>query len=303
MPAFFIKSRENMTPAKQSLIQINIAVILFGGTTLFSKLISLPASNITCFRAAIGCVALALFVLLRRESFRLQNRQEYFWMIVIGLVMGMHWVSFFHSMQISTVAIGIVSMFTFPVMTALIEPLVDKVRYRLSDFICAFAVLGGIILIVPEFSVENDVAMGLVWGCLAAAGLTARNIIVRKKLKHVSSIVCMWYQLVVTFLMLSPFISYEYDLLEDNRLLYLALLGVFFTAIPHSLIVASLKNLRATTVSLISCTQPFYSIVIAAIAIGEIPEVKVIIGGVIIIASALYESVKATKEPDQLQEV
>ncbi len=294
-----------MTPAKQSLIQINIAVILFGGTTLFSKLISLPASNITFFRALIGCIALVIIILVSKEKFRLQSWQEYFWVVFIGLLMGMHWVSFFHSMQISTVAIGIVAMFTFPVMTALIEPLVDKEKYKLSDFFCALAVLAGIVLIVPEFTIENNIVLGLLWGSLAAAGLTARNIIVRKKLKHIPSIVCMWYQLLITFLMLLPFISFEYDLLEDNRLWYLILLGIFFTAIPHSLIVASLKSLRATTVGLISCMQPFYSILIAAIAIGEIPEVKVIIGGGIIIATALYESKKAAKGPvpEQLQEV
>ncbi len=298
-----------MNPEKHSLIQINIAVILFGGTTLFSKLISLPAANITFFRALVGCSALLIFILLRKEKLRLQNMQEYFWMLVIGLVMGMHWVSFFHSMQVSTIAIGIVAMYTFPVMTALIEPLVDKNKYRLSDFMCAGAVLAGIAMIVPEFTLQNDVVMGLLWGCLAAAGLTARNIIVRKKLRHIPSIVCMGYQLLITFLMLLPFISFEYDLLADNRMQYLVLLGIFFTAIPHSLIVASLKNLRATTVGLISCMQPFYSIVIAALVIGELPKGNVIIGGVIIITTALYESKRATKKPkqqedvDQLQEI
>ncbi len=292
-----------MNPEKQSLVQINIAVILFGGTTLFSKLISLPAANITFFRAVVGCSALLIFILLRREKLRLQNMQEYLWMLVIGVVMGIHWVSFFHSMQVSTIAIGIVAMYTFPVMTALIEPLVEKSKYRISDFICAGAVLAGIVMIVPEFTLQNDVVMGLLWGCLAAAGLTARNIIVRKKLKHISSIVCMGYQLLITFLMLLPFISFEYDLLADSRLLYLVLLGIFFTAIPHSLIVASLKNLRATTVGLISCMQPFYSIVIAALVIGEFPKGNVIVGGVIIIATALYESKRATKKPKQQQDV
>ncbi len=292
-----------MNPEKQSLIQINIAVILFGGTTLFSKLISLPAANITFFRAVVGCSVLLIFILLCKEKLRLQNKQEYFWMLIIGLVMGIHWVAFFHSMQVSTIAIGIVSMYTFPVMTALIEPLVEKSKYRISDFICAGAVLAGIVMIVPEFTLQNDVVMGLLWGCVAAAGLTARNIIVRKKLKHISSIVCMGYQLLITFLMLLPFISFEYDLLADNRLLYLVLLGIFFTAIPHSLIVASLKNLRATTVGLISCMQPFYSIVIAALVIGEFPKENVIIGGVIIIATALYESKRATKKPKQQQDV
>ncbi len=66
-----------MTPVTQSLFQLNIAVILLGGTTLFAKLISLPAQTITLYRAIIGFLALALYIGLSRTDFRLKNGTEY----------------------------------------------------------------------------------------------------------------------------------------------------------------------------------------------------------------------------------
>ena len=67
-----------MTPITQSLVQLNSAVILLGGTTLFAKLISLPAQTITLYRAVIGFVALALFIRMSKTGYRLKNGQEYF---------------------------------------------------------------------------------------------------------------------------------------------------------------------------------------------------------------------------------
>jgi len=67
-----------MTPIAQSLVQLNSAVILLGGTTLFAKLISLPAQSITLYRAVIGFVALALFIRLSNTGYRLKNGREYF---------------------------------------------------------------------------------------------------------------------------------------------------------------------------------------------------------------------------------
>lgn len=62
-----------MTPVTQSLLQLNIAVMLLGGTTLFAKLISLPAQTITLHRAIIRFLTLALYIGLSRTDIRLKE--------------------------------------------------------------------------------------------------------------------------------------------------------------------------------------------------------------------------------------
>ena len=89
----------------------------------------------------------------------------------------------------------------------------------------------------------------------------------------------MCYQLVIISMMLLPFVSFQENLLIDNRLSLLLLLSVLFTATPHVLLVASLRYLKAATASLILCLHPVYSILFAAMLIYEIPSLKVILGG------------------------
>ena len=43
-----------MNPYKRSLIALHGSTLLFGGTALFAKLISLPAVDIIVFRSIIG---------------------------------------------------------------------------------------------------------------------------------------------------------------------------------------------------------------------------------------------------------
>ncbi len=47
-----------MTFVNKGLLQINISVLLLGGTALFAKLISLPAESITFYRSIFGGLAL-----------------------------------------------------------------------------------------------------------------------------------------------------------------------------------------------------------------------------------------------------
>ena len=42
--------------------------------------------------------------------------------------MGGHWITYFYALKFSNVAIGMLSLYTFPVMTALLEPFFIKVK-------------------------------------------------------------------------------------------------------------------------------------------------------------------------------
>lgn len=285
-----------MTSENKSILQINICVLLLGGTALFAKLISLPADAITFFRSIIGCLALVSIMIITRSTFRLQSSKDYWLIIFTGLLTGGHWVAYFHAIQLSTVAVGIISLYTFPIMTSFLEPLFDREMIRFGNIIRAAIVFFGILMIVPKFELSNQTTAGVLWGLASAALFSIRNITVRKKLSHISSKTTMCYQLVIISIMLLPFVSFQENLMVDSRLSLLVLLSVLFTATPHVLLVASLRYLKAATASLILCLHPVYSILFAAMLISETPSLKVIFGGMLIFGISVYESISVRAE-------
>ena len=281
-----------MTPVTKSLAQINIAVILLGGTTLFAKLISLPAHSITFYRAVIGFIALVFFIYLSKTEYRLKNRKEYLLMGIAGFLVGIHWVTFFHSIQISSVAVGILSLYTFPIITSFIEPLLEKRPIGLGSIAKAMVIFSGVSLMIPEFEASHRITLGVIWGIFSAVVFSIRNIMVRKTLAHIPGTVTMAYQLFIMVFVLLPFLSHSWNLCTNNRLILLIVLGILFTAVPHVLMVLSFRNLTVTTASLIMCLHPFYAIVFAIIILREVPNINVIGGGLIVIGVAIYETVR-----------
>ena len=75
----------------------------------------------------------------------------------------------------------------------------------------------------------------------------------------------------------------------------LLLLGTVFTALPHALIAASLRHLRAKTFSLIACMQPFYGVVLAVLLLGEQPTWGTLLGGLLITSASVYETLNTHK--------
>ena len=286
---------ENQIAIKKSLFQINVCVLLLGGTSLFAKLISLPADGITLFRSIFGSLALAVLIWATRTSFRLESGKDYTFVILTGLLTGGHWVTFFYAIQISTVAVGILSLYTFPIITSFLEPLFEKERIRSSNLLRAAIVFAGILLMIQQFELSNRITLGALCGLVSAALFSIRNILVRRKLSHLSGMTTMCYQLIVVSFMLLPIAPFEYSLFIDNRLPLLLLLGFVFTALPHVLLVTSLHHIKAATASLILCLHPMYSIIFAALLISEVPSPRVILGGLLIVSISVYESIGAQR--------
>ena len=270
-------------------------MILLGATALFSKIIPLSATDITFGRSLVAFAALALIVKLTEGRLRLHNARDYMVAIGLGLLMAAHWVTYFAAMQYSSVSVGMIALFTFPVLTVLIEPFFERIRLVWQDVISALVVLTGIALIVPEISLENDVTLGIVVGVVSAILYAFRNLIHRKHFRHHSGAKAMAYQTGVIFLCLIPFSSADVVQADQHTLLLLILLGTLFTALPHALIAASLKHLRAKTFSLVACMQPLYGVIMAVVLLNESPNWQTLLGGVLVISAAVYETVNAQK--------
>lgn len=189
--------QEQSTLIQKSLVQVNICVLLLGGTSLFAKLVNLPAGAITLYRSVFGFLALFALIFATRNASRPQSWKEYSMIIITGLLTGGHWVTFFHAIKISTVAVGILSLYTFPIITAFIEPLFDRETIQSGSLIRSGVVFTGILLMIPAFDLSNQITTGVLWGLASAALFSIRNILVRRQLAHLSSITTMCFQLII----------------------------------------------------------------------------------------------------------
>ncbi len=274
-------------------LQLHLAVLLFSGTALFSKLIPLPATEITALRAVLAGAALFTLLLLTGKRVRLQRGRDYLIVIGLGVLIGLHWATYFAGMQFSTVAIGMIAFFTYPVMTVLVEPLLVGQRPAPADLASALIVLLGVALLVPTPSLDSEVTQGVLLGVLSAALFTARNLLQRRYFAHYSGAQTMAYQTSVAAVMLLPWIEIPAGAMTATDGYMLVLLGLGFTALPHAMLSQSLRSLSAKTVSLVSCMQPLYATALAALLLAEWPDLKTLFGGGLILAAALYETARA----------
>ncbi|MDH5425627.1 MAG: DMT family transporter [Gammaproteobacteria bacterium] len=280
----------------EGLLSVHSAVFIFGLTALFSKFITLSAIEITLLRSVFAVIAIGVYIIYLKESLLLNSKRDYLIASILGFFLATHWVTYFHSMQISSVAIGIIALYTYPVITVFIEPFFHGERPHIKDILSAVVVLFGIYLLVPEFSIDNQTTLGVFWGVFSALLFSMRNIIHGRYFKAYPARHALFYQTLVVFILLLPFAGQIIPQVNQTQWLQLLLLGIVFTALPHTLFANSLLHLKAKTASLVACMQVVYGTLFAAIFLAEMPDWRTVIGGIIVISAAAYETVTSGKQ-------
>lgn len=286
-----------MPSFSRDLLQLHLSVLLFGGTALFSQLLPWSALDITVFRSAIAALTLAIIVKSQGHKLLLNSGRDYKVALLLGILVGLHWVTYFAAMQMSTVAIGMIAFFSYPVITVFLEPMFARQRPQGTDIICALVVLLGVYLLVPELSLANETTLGILLGVFSALLFALRNVLHKRLFSEYKGTQAMFYQTLVAAVMLAPFVEFDPRQMNGSELSLLLLLSVVFTATPHALLANSLRYLSAKTAGLISCLQPLYGTVLAALVLSQWPQGATIIGGILIVCAAAYETLSAGRKP------
>jgi len=271
-------------------LEIHLAVFLFGLAGLFGKLVALPATIIVFGRVAFGSLALFAFLKAQKTNIALHSSKDYGLFVLLGIVLAVHWTTFYESIQVSTVAIGLISFSTFPMFVTFLEPLLFKEKVKLRDLFLAVVTVFGATLVVPTFGLGNNVTQGVLWGLVSAATFALLSVLNRKAVKRYSSQIVALFQDFVATLVLLPFLFIVRPSFSIKDILLLIFLGVVLTAISHSLYINGMKHIKAHTASIIASLEPVYGIVFALALFHEVPSMMTVIGGVIILGAALYSS-------------
>lgn len=284
-----------MNNKTKALIQVNSAILIFSLAVLSGKLIPMAAPLLILCRSFIAVITLGIILKAKKHKILLDSKKDLLSLILFGVLLSGHWVLLFYSMQVSTVAISLICFFTYPIFASLLEPLFIKEKYKFTDLILAIIVLIGIIFVVPNIDLRDNMFIGVISGLASALLIAIRNIFCRKFSSKYSGSIIMFYQLiVVTFILAPTFFMWDISL-KINETIYLLAFGTIGTALAHTLLISSLAHLKATTTGIISSWQPVLSISFAALLLKEIPSIKTITGGMIILSAVIIETLRQGK--------
>lgn len=284
-----------MDNKKTSLLQIHIAVFLFGISGLFAKFIVQPSIIIVLGRVFFSSIFLLLGICISKEDLKFKNKKDLTIIFIMGIILAIHWCTFFQGIKFSTVAIGLLTFSTFPIFITFMEPFFFCEKLKKEDTFLAFMTFVGILFVIPSFQIKNEMTMGVIFGIISSFSYAVLSLLNKKYVKEYKGVIIAFYEQFISFVILLPFFFIIKPVIAEKEILLLLLLGIVFTGIAHTLFINSLKNIKTQTAGIISSLEPLYGILLSIFFLNEIPYIKEIVGGIIILGTVFYSTMKNLK--------
>nr|WP_321234698.1 DMT family transporter [uncultured Psychroserpens sp.] len=275
------------------VIWLTIATIFISTSGALGKFIDMPIAVIIWWRCALGAIFLLVFCKYKKIQLKINSGHDRLTFFIAALFLGAHWITYFHALKVSNVAIGMLSLFTFPVFTTLLEPLFSKEKLDPMHMVLGALVLLGVYFLVPDFDLESSQLQGVLWGIISAICYAIRTLMLKQHVSVYNGSMLMFYQVAILAAVLLPSLIILDTSAIKTQYPYVIILALVTTAIGHTLFVNSLNHFKASTVSIIASTQPVFGIIIAFLFLNEIPTLNTFLGGTLIISTVIIESIRS----------
>ncbi len=281
----------------RNLLILHFTVLIWGFTGVLGDLITVSALHLVWYRVLIAALTLFVYFKLSKQKVVVPwGKMLRF--LGVGMIVGLHWVCFFHAIKISTVSVTLVTLSSLTLFTAILEPLFNRKTIAIGDVVVGLVIIFGIYLI---FKFEFQYWQGIIFGLSAALCASLFSILNAKMVKQDSPTIITFYEMIGAFIGVSIIMLFSGQftvemVLSSTDWVYLLLLGSICTAFAYVLGVAVMKELSAFTVALTTNLEPVYGILLAIVILGhkETMSVGFYFGAVIILGAVfLYPLLKA----------
>lgn len=278
------------------LLELTLATCFISTSGVLGKYIDMPTEILIWWRSALAFIILFAYCRYKKIDLKLHSKKDRLPFMLSAFFMGAHWISYFYALKLSNVALGMLSLYTFPVIIALLEPLFIKIKFDPTHIVLGILVLLGIYILAPDFNLENSNVKGVFLGLLSAVFYALRILILKQHVATYNGTTLMVYQLLILTVLLAPFLFFKDTSTIKTEYPYVFILALLTTAIGHTLFIKKLQYFSVSTASIISSTQPVFGIILAFFFLNEIPTANTYIGGSLIIATVIIESIRSKKK-------
>jgi drug/metabolite transporter (DMT)-like permease len=275
-------------------LRLHFIVFLWGFSAILGKLVTIPATEMILFRAILAAAGMAIVIVLTKGTLNIP-KVEIVRLLLIGVIVAVHWISFFGSARISNVSVSLVGFATNSLWAALLEPWFNQKRIKKFELLLGLVVLGGLYII---FSFDFEYHAGLALGILAGFTSALFSVFNSRMVQRVPAFTITFYEMtgiVLTLTIVLPIYSWITGQTPQlsptfEDWVYIALLAGVCSIYAYSVAIELMKKISVFMIQLCLNLEPVYGIVMAVIIFKQEEKMgwNFYIGTVIIISAVAF---------------
>ncbi len=252
---------------------LHLIIFIWGFTGILGKLIHLSSEQIVWYRCFIAFISMFIALKILKLPIRIRSKKHLWATLGVGVLVAMHWWTFYQSIYLSTASLGILCLSTVTLHVTWLEPLLFGKKFSWFEFLMGTLVVIGIYIVSDDF--KGNEWQSLLWGLSSALCAALFSVCNAQLVQKIPSTAMSIHEMGIGFVFLTGVLFYQGKLdasifemtISDG--LWLLFLGVICTCASFIITIEVMKKLGAFTVSLSINLEPVYTIILAVIILHE----------------------------------
>ena len=294
-----------MNSNSKAYLELHIAVVLYGFTAILGKLLDLSAFMIVWWRVLLTALSIVLLIAFSKKLI-LSWKPEYKKYLLIGILVAIHWLTFYGSIKYSNASIALICLATTSMFTSFIEPLILKTKIKWYQVAIGIIIVPAMGFVVSnlDFKFIHGVWLGIISAIFASLFTTLNKKYIDSTHPYLITFLEMsgvWLFLTVLLPVLwiwDP--NFDFFPPDATNWTYMTILVLLCTTLAFILSLRALKQLSAFASTLVVNLEPVYGVILAALLLNEQDELNFnfyIGSAIIIFAVLLYPFLRKKLEP------
>jgi drug/metabolite transporter (DMT)-like permease len=288
-----------MDSRAKNILLMHFVILIFGFTGILGKLITIEAIPLVFWRTLIGGGAIYVWLKVRRKVSK-KSTSDVLKMGGIGLLVAIHWITFFASIKISNVSVALTMLATSPMFIGFLEPLIFKRKIDWRELTVAAVVLVGVGTIFSfNTTYHEGMILGIISAFFASLFATLNGVLIKTHDASNISLVELLTASAAIFILLffTGEVNWELFVLSSQDWFWITILALVATSFAFIAFTSVMKVLTPFTTSVAINLEPIYSIILAVMIFGdeEIMGTRFYIGASIIIGAVFLNSLLKRK--------
>lgn len=279
----------------KSYFHLHFIVFVWGFTAVLGKLITLDALPLVWFRMLLAVGFIIIYIAFKKIPI-IVPKKVLLGLIFAGLVIAMHWFTFFKAIKVSNISVTLACLSTGAFFASLLEPIFYGRKIIWYEVLFGIIVFLGLYII---FNIDGQYIYGITLGLTSAFLSALFSMINGKYAKQYNPTIISFYELLGGVLFFSIFLLFtdsfnaKFFEISNSNWFYLAILSTFCTAYAFIASVKVMKFLSPYTVMLTINLEPIYGIILAVLVFKETEKMSVnfYIGALIILLTVILNGV------------
>ncbi len=273
-----------------------VLAVAWGAIPLFVRN-DVPSIQLVGVRVTFGALALVgVAAALSRLEFPKVRRWR---LLLTGILLALHWITFFESIKLTTVAIALAVLYLGPIAAAILAGPVLGERGDPRLWTALAVAMFGTVLVIQPWQSEALNLTGIGVAALSAVLLAALMLAGKPVAQDLGGLTMATGELIIASVFLAPA---TYKALTDHgeHLVNFIILGAVFTGIAGYIYWEMMRHLPVAATSVVMYIEPASAVVWAAVFLDESPNPVVWVGVLFVIVGGVIAATARGEEQEAI---